>query len=64
MGPPVSRSAPIRRGPPACVCEHKDKGGPAGLPCRAPCCSLAALGRLFSFRCRPELGLLAASFTS
>lgn len=49
---------------PACACKHKDEGGLAGPPCRALCCSLAALGRLFSFCFQPELGLLAASFAS
>ncbi|KAF6326869.1 ADAM metallopeptidase with thrombospondin type 1 motif 13 [Rhinolophus ferrumequinum] len=46
--------------PLTCVCEDR-LGGP---PCRAPRCSLRALGQLFTFSFLPELGLLAASFTS
>lgn len=45
--------------PLTCACED----GLGGPPCRAPRCSLRALGQLFTFSFLPELGLLAASFT-
>lgn len=51
---------PFDVAPLACACEDKDEA----RPCRAPRCSLAALGWLLSFRFQPELGLLAASFAS
>ncbi|XP_058380669.1 A disintegrin and metalloproteinase with thrombospondin motifs 13 [Diceros bicornis minor] len=43
-----------------CMCED----GLWGPPCRAPRCSLSVLGQLFTFSFRPELGVLAASFSS
>lgn len=46
--------------PLTCGCEE----GLGAPPCRAPRCSLRALGQLFTFSFLPELGLLAASFTS
>ncbi|XP_060466300.2 A disintegrin and metalloproteinase with thrombospondin motifs 13 isoform X2 [Panthera onca] len=46
--------------PLTCICED----GPGGPPCRAPSCSLLALGQLFAFSFLPERSLLTASFTS
>ncbi|XP_040317429.1 A disintegrin and metalloproteinase with thrombospondin motifs 13 isoform X7 [Herpailurus yagouaroundi] len=46
--------------PLTCICED----GPGGPPCRAPSCSLLALGQLFAFSFPPERSLLTASFTS
>ncbi|KAF5927148.1 hypothetical protein HPG69_007481 [Diceros bicornis minor] len=61
FGPDATLKVPrFDMAPFTCMCED----GLWGPPCRAPRCSLSVLGQLFTFSFRPELGVLAASFSS